>query len=79
MDFKKTRNVIPSIPLSNNGVKKSIDEILEYVDKKLIRMMCKNLFSLQFDKFTLPGNKYLLLTCLRMLVGDTTYEQLATF
>ena len=38
--------------------------------------MCTNLFSIQVDESTLPGNKCLLL-CVRMVVGDKTYEELA--
>ena len=51
--------------------------MVECVEKKLARMMCNNLFSMQVDESTLPGNKCLLLVCVRLIVGDTTYEKLA--
>ena len=40
--IKNTTNVLRSIPLSNNTVKRHIDEMAECVEKKLVRMMCNN-------------------------------------
>ena len=48
----------------------------EYVEQKLVRMVFDNLFSTQVDKFTLLGNKHLLLVCMRLIVDDTTYKEL---
>ena len=51
--------------------------MVECVEKKLARMMCNNLFSMQVDESTLSGNKCLLIVCVRLTVGDTTYKELA--
>ena len=77
LHIKNISNVLRIIPLSNNTVKRRIDEMGECVEKKLITLMCTNLFSIQVDESTLPGNKCLLLVCVRMVVGDKTYEELA--
>ena len=39
--------------------------------------MCTNLFSIQVDESTLPGNKCLLLVCVRIIVDDKICEELA--
>ena len=75
--YKNTSNVLRAIPLSNNTVKRRIDEMGEFVEQKLVRMMCDNVFSMQVDESTLPGNKCLLLVCVRVIVDDKTYEELA--
>ena len=69
--FKNTSSVLRSIPLSNNTVKRSIDEMSECVEKYLIIMMCNYLFSIQVKDSKWPGKKCLLLVCERMLVGGT--------
>ena len=62
----------------NYTVKRRIDdEVSECIEKKLIRIMCNNLFSIQVDEFTLSVNKCFLLVCLCKIAGDATYEQLA--
>ena len=61
--YKNTSNVVRSIPLSNNTVKRRIDEMGECVEQKLVQMMCDNVFSMQVDESTLPGNKCLLFVC----------------
>ena len=58
-------------------MKRRIDEMGECVEQKLVRMMCNNYFSMQVDESTLPGNKCLLLVCVRLIIDDTTYEELA--
>ena len=72
--YKNTSNVVRSIPLSNNTVKRRIDEMGECVEQKLVQMMCDNVFSMHVDESTLPGNKCLLLVCVLLIVDDTTYE-----
>ena len=74
---KNTSNVLRSIPLSNNTVKRRIDEMSECVEQKLVQMMCNNFFLMQVDESTLPENKCLFLVCVRLIVDDTTYEELA--
>ena len=49
----------------------------ECVEQKLHRMMCEFFFSMHVDESTFPGNKCLLLVCVRVIVDDTTYEELA--
>ena len=39
--------------------------------------MCTNLFSIQVDESTLPGNKSLLFVCVRIIVDDKICEELA--
>ena len=75
--YKNTSNVLRSIPLSNNTVKRRIDEVSECVEQKLVQMMCENFFSMQVDESTLPGGKCLILVCVRLITNDTVYEELA--
>ena len=49
----------------------------ECVEQKLVQMMCNNFFLMQVDESTLPENKCLFLVCVRLIVDDTTYEELA--
>ena len=77
LHHKNTNHVLRSIPLSNNTVKRRIDEMGQCIEKQLIEMMRYNMFSIQVDESTLPGNKCLLLVCVRVIVCDTTYEELA--
>ena len=40
-------------------------------------MMCDIYFSMQVDESTLPGSKYLIIVCMRLIKNDTVYEELA--
>ena len=40
-------------------------------------MMCNKFFSMQVDESTLPGNKCLILVCVRLINNNTVYEELA--
>ena len=58
-------------------MKRRKDKISECVEQKLVRMMCNNFFSMQVDESSLQENKYLFLVCVRFIVDDTTYKELA--
>ena len=55
---KNTSNVLRSIPLSNNTVKKCIDEMSECVEQKLVRIISSN-----FDALCRKINIFLLFAC----------------
>ena len=52
---------IQNIPISNNIVKRRIDEMAQDVELQLIRMIQKTEFALQLDESTLPDNQALLM------------------
>ena len=54
-------------------MKRRIVEMSERVEQQLVRMMCNNFFSMQVEESTLPEN----LVCVRLIVDNTTYEELA--
>ena len=75
--YKNTSNVLRSIHLSNNTVKRRMDKMSERIEQQLVRMMCNNFFSMQVNESTLPENKCNFLVCVRLIVDNTTYEELA--
>ncbi|KAE9523112.1 hypothetical protein AGLY_016499 [Aphis glycines] len=59
-------NVIKKVPLSNDTVRRRIDEMAEDVEVSLCELLVSNKFSLQVDESTLPGNEALLLAYVRL-------------
>lgn len=55
-------NITKIIPLSNNTVKRRINEMAEDVENFLWKLLTDAEFSLQADKSTLPNNEVFLLT-----------------
>lgn len=58
-------NIIKKVPLSNDSVRRRIDEMAEDVEATLCQFLQLTEFSLQVDESTLPGNEALLLAYVR--------------
>lgn len=59
-------NIIKKVPLSNDTVRRRIDEMAEDVEVSLCELLVSNKFSLQVDESTLPGYEALLLAYVRL-------------
>ena len=77
LHHKACSSVIKSIPLSNDTVKRRIDEMSADVEHKLCNTLRKTEFSLQLDESTLPGNESLLLGYARFVHNGVLCEELA--
>ena len=64
---KSPKQVIKSIPLSDNSVQRWVDKMAENVEETLSKMLMATEFILQLDESTLPGNESLLLTYIRFI------------
>jgi hypothetical protein len=58
-------NIIKKVPLSNDSVRRRIDEMANDVEATLCEILKMTEFSLQIDESTLPGNEALLLAYVR--------------
>ena len=67
---------IQNIPISNNTVKRRIDEMGQDVELQLIRMIQKTELALQLDESTLPDNRALLMAYVRFMNSGVTHEEL---
>ena len=73
---KSPEQVIKSIPLSDNSVRRRVDKIAENVEETLSKMLMTTEFSLQLDESTLPGNESLLLAYIRFIKGGSLCQEL---
>ena len=77
LPHKSCYSVIKSIPLSNDTVRRRIDEMSADVEHKLCNTLRNAEFSLQLDDSTLPGNESLLLGYVRFVHNEVLCEELA--
>jgi zinc finger BED domain-containing protein 5/7/8/9 len=73
---KSPYDIIKSIPLSNDTVRRRIDEMAEDVENNLCMFLRTSPFSLQLDDSTLPGNESLLLAYARFVKDGSLVEEL---
>ncbi|XP_025414674.1 protein ZBED8-like [Sipha flava] len=62
-----SHSVIQNVPLSNDTVRRRIDEMAEDVEISLCELLVSTEFSLQIDESTLPNNEALLLAYVRFV------------
>ena len=67
---------IQNIPISNNTVKRRIDEMGQDVELQLIKMIQATEFALQLDEPTLPDNQALLMAYVRFMNSGVTHEEM---
>lgn len=73
---KAPEQVIKSIPLSNNTVRRRVDEMAENIEATLCTKLQTTEFSLQIDESTLPDNESLLLGYVRYISNGCCMEEL---
>jgi hypothetical protein len=73
---KPSFDIIKKIPLSNNTVRRRIDEMSSDVESFLCKFLKTTNFSIQLDESTLPGNEALLLAYVRFIMNENMYEEL---
>ena len=74
--LKSPTEILSSIPLSRDSVRRRIDEMSESVETSLCMILRETKFSLQLDESTLPGNECLLLTYVRYRTNQQLMEEL---
>ena len=72
---KSPKQVIKSIPLSDNSVQRRVDKMVENVEETLSKMLMTAEFSFQLDESTLPGNESLL-AYVRFIKGGSLRQEL---
>lgn len=77
LHHKNPAAVLKSIPLSNDTVRRRIDEMGTDVEKQLVKILQCNKFSIQIDESTLPSNEALLLMYVRYIQEGEICEELA--
>ena len=77
LHHKDTPGIIRSIPLSDDTVRRRIDEMSGDVENQLIKILETNKFSIQIDESTLPNNNALLLMYVRFIKEGKLCEELA--
>ena len=75
VQHSSTSSIIKSIPLSNDSVKRRIDEMGEDVERTVCMKLRSKSFSLQLDESTLPGNESLLLSYVRYIDEGKLIEE----
>ena len=65
---------IQNIPISNNTVKRRIEEMGQDVELQLIKMIQGTEFALQLDESKLPDNQTLLMAYVRFMNSGVTHE-----
>ena len=73
---KSPKQVIKSIPLSDDSIQRRVDKMAKNVEETLSKMLMTTEFSLQLDEFTLPGNESLLLAYIRFIKGGSLCQEL---
>ena len=68
--------IIKRIPLSNDSVRRRMDEMASNVEEQLCEIVKSRPFSLQIDESTLPGNEALLLCYVRFIRDERICEEL---
>ncbi len=72
----KPQSIIKSIPLSNDTIRRRIDEMAENVKISLCQTLQTHKFGLQLDESTLPGNEALLLGYARFITDSKIRQEL---
>ena len=67
---------IQNIPMSNNTVKRRIDEMGQDVELQLVRMIQKTEFALQLDESIIPDNQAFLMAYVRFMNSGVTNEEI---
>ncbi|GBP17923.1 SCAN domain-containing protein 3 [Eumeta japonica] len=73
---KSPFDVLKRIPLSNNTVKRRVDEMSSDIESFLCNHLQKTHFSIQLDESSLPGNEALLLAYVRFIMEEEIHEEL---
>jgi zinc finger BED domain-containing protein 5/7/8/9 len=73
---KSPHEIIKAIPLSQDTVRRRIDEMAENTENTLCNILKLKKFSLQLDESTLPGNEALLLAYVRFIEDGSLKEEL---
>ena len=60
-------NVLKALPLSNDSIRKRIDEMSSDVESLLVEKSKTSKFSIQLDKSTVSDNKAVLMTYARFI------------
>lgn len=68
--------ITKSIPLSDDTVRRRIDEMAEDIEESLCDILKKQRFGLQLDESTLPGNEALLLGYARFIKDNEVMQEL---
>ncbi|KAH1017045.1 hypothetical protein HUJ05_007773 [Dendroctonus ponderosae] len=69
-------DVLKRIPLSNNTIKRRIDEMSSDIENFLCNYLQTTHFSIQLDESTLPGNEALLLAYVRFVMDEEIHKEL---
>lgn len=69
-------NVIKNVPLSNDTVRRRIDEMAEDVEASLCEFLTHTEFSLTVDESTLPSNEALLLAYVRFVKEGNIFQEM---
>ena len=72
---KPFKQVIKSIPLSNNIVQRRVDEMSDNIMEQLCMILKTTEFSLQLDESTLPDKKSLLLAYICFVKDENLIEE----
>ena len=68
--------ITKSIPISDNTVRRRIDEMAEDIKESLCDILKKQRFGLQLDESMLPGNEALLLGYVRFIKDNEVMQEL---
>ena len=60
-------NVLKALPLSNDSIRRRIDEILSDVESQLIEKLKTSKFSIQLDKSAVRDNRAILMAYVRFI------------
>ena len=76
MHHKAPEQIIKAIPLSNDTVRRRVDEMAENIEATLCTKLKTTGFSLQIDESTLPNNESLLLGYVCYISNGCCMEEL---
>lgn len=75
-ESKQVQRELTALPLSNDTVRRRIDEIAVHLHSKLVKVLQKNKFSLALDETTVRHSECLLLVYARFQLNSTFVEEM---